>query len=196
MNGLREVPDECLMQRYIEGDSAAFDELFSRYEQRIYAFFFRRTRSEDRAKDLYQELFLRLHRSRSSFDPSRPFAPWFFQIASRLLVDDLRRAFRSHEVPLGDREATQCEASPERLVETSERAQRALVQLSAEERRVLVAAKVDGVGYAELAQELGKSRDAVKKLASRAMQRLREAAALEDAPGCTGRRPAHVAPRT
>jgi DNA-directed RNA polymerase specialized sigma24 family protein len=45
--------------------------------------------------------------------------------------------------------------------------------LTAEERYVLVSAKVHGLGYAELAAQLGKSADAVKQLASRAMRRLR-----------------------
>ena len=177
----REVSDEYLMKRYIEGDSAAFDQLFSRYEQRAYAFFLRRTRSEDRAEDLYQELFLRIHRSRSSYDPTRPFAPWFFRIAKRLLIDDVRRAFRSREVSLLEAGAISVEADdPEQHVACAESADRALEQLSAEERRVLVSAKVEGVGYAELARELGKSTDAVKKLASRAIQRLRAGATAED----------------
>ncbi len=48
-----------------------------------------------------------------------------------------------------------------------------LAVLSSDERYVLVSAKGEGIGYAELAVALGKSVDAVKKLASRAMQRLR-----------------------
>jgi RNA polymerase sigma-70 factor (ECF subfamily) len=169
--------DERLMKRYADGDAAAFEELFSRYEQRAYAFFFRRTGSDDRAKDLYQELFLRLHRSRDSYDSTRPFAPWFFRIAGRLLVDDLRRAFRNREVSLPDHDAPRVDGDAEQRVEQAQQVGWLLDRLSPEERRVLVAAKVEGVGYAELARDLGKSVAAVKKLASRAMQRIREMAA-------------------
>lgn len=181
-----EVSDERLMQRYVDGDQAVFNELFGRYERRAYAFFFRRTRSDDRAKDLYQELFFRVHRGRSSYDANRPFAPWFFQIASRLLVDDLRRAFRSHEVELQTNAAIRVDAVAERQAENAERVAHVLAQLSAEEQKVLVSAKVEGVGYAQLARELGKSTDAVKKLASWAMQRLRGAAS--PSPAGEGRR--------
>jgi RNA polymerase sigma-70 factor (ECF subfamily) len=173
---LEEVSDERLMERYAGGDGAAFDALFRRYEGRAYAFFYRRTGSEDRAWDLYQELFLRLHRGRSSYDPSLPFAPWLFQIARRLLVDDYRRSFRAHEVAWPERGAPGGEASVERRVLDVEEAQGLLATLSPHERDVLVASKVEGVAYAELAEGLGKSVDAVKKLASRAMQRLRELA--------------------
>src|SRR5262245_31872249 len=97
------VRDEVLMERYARGDSVAFDELFRRYEPQAYAFFLKRTRSPERARDLYQELFLRIHRARAVYDPSRPFAPWFFHIAHHLLLDDQQRAYRSREMPLDDR---------------------------------------------------------------------------------------------
>jgi DNA-directed RNA polymerase specialized sigma24 family protein len=88
-------------------------------------------------------------------------------------VDDRRRAFRSREVALGEHQPLATEPDAERSTLGMERTARALGQLSSEERRVLLAAKVEGAGYAELARELGKSIAAVKKLASRAMQRLR-----------------------
>jgi RNA polymerase sigma-70 factor (ECF subfamily) len=167
------VPDEDLMGRYAHGDTAAFEELFRRYEPRAYNFFFRRTNSAERAQDLYQELFLRVHRSRTAYDPGFPFGAWFFQIAKRLLIDDHRRAFRKHEVPGTEQETAFAERGSERVLGDLEEAEQLLGKLSAEEKHVLISAKVEGTGYAELATELGKSVDAVKKMASRALQRLR-----------------------
>jgi RNA polymerase sigma-70 factor (ECF subfamily) len=167
------VPDEDLMGRYAYGDTAAFDELFRRYEPRAYNFFYRRTSSAERAQDLYQELFLRVHRSRAAYDPSFPFGPWFFQIARRLLIDDHRRAFRKHEVSGTEHERASSGRDSERSLGDLEEVEQLLDELSAEERHVLISAKVEGTGYAELAKELGKSVDAVKKLASRALRRLR-----------------------
>ncbi len=169
----RGLPDETLMERYAGGDSAAFDELFQRYEGRAYAYFARRTHSGDRARDLYQELFLRLHRARETYDSARPFAPWFFQIAHRLFVDDERRAHRSQEVPFGAHEPTAPGAHSGDPLADREELARLLAPLSADERYVLVCAKVEGIGYRELAAELGRSVEAVRQLASRAMRRLR-----------------------
>ena len=169
-----ELSDETLMDLYARGDGLAFDELFARYQQRAYAFFLRRTRSEDRAAELYQELFLRLHCAREGYDPGRPFAPWFFQIASRLLVDDHRRAFRNHEVPLGDRDPGSARPDSEEVVGDREHFERLLLGLSPEERYAVWSARVLGIDYAELAQHLDKSVDAVKKMVSRAIQRARE----------------------
>ena len=90
--------DSQLMERYALGEGKAFDELFRRYEGRLYAYFLRRTRSPDAARELYQELFLRIHRFRARFDPSRGFESWFFTIASHVFVDHLRRS-RGFEEP-------------------------------------------------------------------------------------------------
>lgn len=177
----RETPDEMLMARYVDGDAAAFDELFRRYEPRAYTFFLRRTASPDRAQDLFQELFLRIHRARASFDAERRFAPWLFQIAHRLLVDDARRAFRGREVPLEEGDLRSEEANSEARVLDSEALDSALARLSAQERHILVAAKLGGVQYAELAAQLGKSVEAVRKVASRTIRRLRAEELLGEA---------------
>lgn len=167
------------MASYAAGDAEAFEELFRRYEPRAYAFFLRRTSSPQRAEDLYQELFLRIHRARARYDPCSPFTPWFFRIANRLLVDDYRRAFRSREVPIADREPRVEQAGSLDELAAREQADRLLASLSSEERYVVLSAKVEGIGYPELAQHLGKSVEAVRKTASRAMQRLRAADAAE-----------------
>jgi len=169
----RDEADEALMARYAAGDPEAFDELFGRYEPRIYLFFLKRTGSRQRAEDLYQELFLRIHRARDRYDPTRAFAPWFFQIAHRLLLDDRRRAFRRHEVPLEDRDPRAEQPGSDERLAHREQFDRLLGALSAEERYVVLSSRLEGVGYPELAAHLGKSVDAVKKTASRAIQRLR-----------------------
>ena len=161
------------MRQYADGDTEAFNELFRRYESRAFTFFIKRTRSRERAQDLYQELFLRIHRARGRYDPGRAFTPWLFQIARRLLVDDQRRAYRSQEVPIGDRETRSDRASALDEVADREQLGQILERLSPAERYVLVSAKVEGTGYAELAAQLDKSVDAVKKMASRALRRLR-----------------------
>jgi len=176
---IQSEPDESdamLMVRYAAGDARAFDELFQRYEPRAYAFFLRRTHSPQRAEDLYQDLFLRIHQNRNRYDPQRAFAPWFFQIANHLLIDDYRRAFRSHELPIDGHEPRAGCRGSEAQVADAEQIDRLLLSLSAEERYVVLSAKVGGSNYSELAAHLGKSVVAVKKMASRAIQRLRSSA--------------------
>ena len=170
-----EVSDEMLMARYAAGDAEAFELLFERYEPRVYGFFLKRARSPERAQDLYQELFLRVHRARDVYDASRPFAPWLFRIAERLWADDRERAYRSREVALGQREPRSASPDGERCAVVRGELREALAELSPEEGYVLVSAKAYGVQYDELAAQLGKSVAAIKQLASRAMRRLRAA---------------------
>ncbi len=165
------VSDESLMAEYAAGSVDAFEELFRRYEHAAYVFFVKRVGSKDRARDLYQELFLRVHRGRHAYDPSRPFTPWFFQIAHRLMVDDFRRAFRHHETPLGD--ILDSATAGEQSLPVRCDLEQLMSGLSSEEQYVLRSAKLTGREYREVAADLGKSLDAVKKMASRAMQKLR-----------------------
>jgi RNA polymerase sigma factor (sigma-70 family) len=170
------VGDEILMERYADGDREAFDELFRRYEPRAYAFFVKRTGSRERAEDLYQDLFLRIHRARDDYDPARPFSPWFYRIAHRLLLDDLRRGFRTREVTLADDRYSDARDMEREFADRNE-LDHLLAELRPVERYVVVSSKLEGVEYSELAERLGKSSGAVKKLASRAMQRIRPAQA-------------------
>jgi len=170
---MNDLPDGELMGLYADGSQGAFQELFRRYEGRAYAYFLRRVRSDAQARDLYQELFLRLHRFRDTYDASRPFEPWFFHIAHRVLIDDWRRRHRQAEVGLNEALLESPGADPERSAAARHESQRQLARLSPEEARILVDAKVRGLEYSEIAAALSKSVAAVKQIASRSLRRLR-----------------------
>jgi RNA polymerase sigma-70 factor (ECF subfamily) len=163
--------DEALMSRYARGDPAAFDRLFARYEPRAYAFFLARVRSPERASDLFQELFLRVHRGRATFRPDGRFAPWFFGVARRVLVDEFRRRSPVLEGLGGDLAASG--PDPERAFEVRESLAALEAELSAEEQTILVAAKGAGADLATIARRLGRTTAAVRQIVSRATRRLR-----------------------
>ena len=170
---MKDLPDEQLMGLYTDGSESAFEELFRRYEGRSYAYFLRRVRCEARARDLYQELFLRLHRFRHTYDARRPFTPWFFHVAHGVLVDEWRRRHRQAEVSLEEARLESPDADPERSAAARHESLRQLAGLSPQEARILVDAKVRGLEYAEIAEALGRSVAAVKQIASRSLRRLR-----------------------
>lgn len=175
---MRDLPDGELMELYARGSEPAFDELFRRYQGRAYGFFLRRVACEARARDLYQELFLRIHRFRSTYDPGRPFEPWFFQVARSVLIDEWRQHHRRAEVTLNEAELRSRDAGAEDVVATREEAELALGSLPAEHAQILVDAKVRGLEHAEIAATLSKSVNAVKQTASRSLRRLRAAHAI------------------
>jgi RNA polymerase sigma-70 factor (ECF subfamily) len=177
---MKDLPDDQLMGLYANGSQSAFEELFRRYEGRAYGYFLRRVRCEARARDLYQDLFLRLHRFRHTYDPGRPFEPWFFYIARRVLVDEWRQRHRLAEVGLEEACLESPAADPECSAAAVHESERQLERLSPEEARILVDAKVRGLEYAEIAEALSKSVAAVKQTASRSLRRLRLAHAGAD----------------
>jgi RNA polymerase sigma-70 factor (ECF subfamily) len=170
---MRDRSDGELMARYAQGSQEAFEELFRRHERSVYAYFLRRVRTKARARDLYQELFLRLHRFRADYDSARPFEPWLFRIARHVLVDEWRQIHRRSEVALDEAERSSAEPDAESRAASREAVRRALADLSPEQIHILVEAKVRGREYAEIAAELAKSLDAVKQVASRSLRRLR-----------------------
>jgi RNA polymerase sigma-70 factor (ECF subfamily) len=73
--------DEELMGFVRNQDVSAFEELFGRYERRVFAFFYRLIWNAEEAKDCTQETFLRLWRGRAGYAPTGRFSTYIFQIA-------------------------------------------------------------------------------------------------------------------
>jgi RNA polymerase sigma-70 factor, ECF subfamily len=82
---------EALMDRYAQGDDAAFAGLYDGLSPPLYGFLVRLTRDQSFAEDLVHETFLRIHRARGAYHAGAPVLPWAFAIARRLFLDDIRR---------------------------------------------------------------------------------------------------------
>jgi RNA polymerase sigma-70 factor (ECF subfamily) len=93
--------DAELLQRYMQGEEAAFREIVNRYRNSLYAFLKQFLNQADLVEDVFQETFLQLFMSRESFDTSRPLRPWLFTIAANKAKDALRKAQRTSAVPIG-----------------------------------------------------------------------------------------------
>jgi RNA polymerase sigma-70 factor (ECF subfamily) len=95
------LTDAQLLQKYMDGDEMAFQEIVSRYRNGLYAFLRQFLNRSDLVEDVFQETFLQLFTSRRSFDPSRPLRPWLFTIAANKAKDALRKGQRTVAVPIG-----------------------------------------------------------------------------------------------
>lgn len=174
----RETPDEALMAAYQAGDMAAFDTLYARYESRIFNHLLRQTGDPETAGDLFQETFLKLHRSRQDYDPERPFSHWIFTIAANLVKTEFkRRRVRAVERAEAEIEGfgggEPADARAERR-ESQNRIRIALESLTEAQRQVILLSKYEGISYAEIARITGNTAQAVKQMAYRGLQILRE----------------------
>lgn len=86
------------MRRLRGGEEGAFTELYDRYRQVFFGFFFRMLyRDRLLAEDCLQELFIRIMEAAPRFDPSLRFRPWAFTIAYNLCRKEYRRRSRESE---------------------------------------------------------------------------------------------------
>ncbi len=83
--------DEELLERAAGGDEEAFAQLVRRYQRRVVGFLSQMLGDTELAKDLTQEVFLRVWNAASSFDSRYRFTTWLFRIAHNLAIDHLRK---------------------------------------------------------------------------------------------------------
>jgi RNA polymerase sigma-70 factor (ECF subfamily) len=110
--------------------------------------------------DEVNEVFLRVHRQLSTYDPARPLRPWLFAFAARVATEHRRRAHVRREVPGLPLDVEDVAPNTEALAaqaETRALVLRALDALDQPKREVLVAVDIDGHSGPELAEALGVS---------------------------------------
>ena len=82
------------MQAFVDGDRAAFDELVSRYERRVYAVCYRYFGNAEDAEDAAQEAFIALLRRGETFAGTSSFSTWMFRVATNACNDLARKRAR------------------------------------------------------------------------------------------------------
>jgi RNA polymerase sigma-70 factor (ECF subfamily) len=90
---LQTQTDENLMGLVAKGSAKAFEELYLRYAQKMFGYFFRMLwKNKELAEDLTQELFVKLIKHAASFEPEKRFNTWFYSIANNLCKNEYRKA--------------------------------------------------------------------------------------------------------
>lgn len=180
MRALRHLEDDECIARAQGGEVAAFSELVARYQDRIYRFLVRLTRSQDDAQELTQETFLNAYQALARWRPEARFTTWLFHIARNQAFDWLRRTKRAEFLPL-DEEQEHAIAdpgpTPDNAVETMQRLQgleRALSRLPAEHREILLLREIEEMSYEDIAEVLDINLGTVKSRIARARAGLLE----------------------
>lgn len=84
--------DPTIIERARGGDTDAFEVIVHTYQNRIYALAYRITYDAELARDITQDVFLRLYERLDRYDPSRPFQPWFLRLATNYALNARQRA--------------------------------------------------------------------------------------------------------
>jgi len=175
--------DAELMLRVKEGDGASFGVLLEKHRLSVVHFLYRMTQNHAVAEELAQEVFLRVYRSRSTYEPTAKFTTWLFRIATHLALNALRdgRNERSQErldddsgVPA--RQVFDRRASIEQSMVYEaklEEIRRAIAALPEKQRAAVLMHKYEEMEYSQIAKVLACSESAVKSLLFRAYETLR-----------------------
>ena len=162
---------EILMQRYQESDREAASALIEQMSGPLFRFFLAQARDRERAQDLHQEFWLRIHKARHTYRPGEPVVPWLFAIARRVQVDDYRKRKRVVRREVSDERIESIPAGEPRAEVPS--VPELLESLPRSQRNVLVMLKVAGLTIEETARATGTTVGAVKQKAHRAYTKLR-----------------------
>jgi len=165
--------DEELMERFCQGEDAAFEALFARHAERVRGFLARMVRDGPLAEDLLQTAFLSVIRARGRFEPGTRFESWLLTIAANAARDSLRH--HRHAEAFSRERSLDAETMSPGVGDPGLRKQleEALQQLPADQREAVVLSKVEGWSFEEIAALQGGSVGAARLRAHRGYEKLR-----------------------
>jgi len=176
--------DAELMLRVKDGDGASFAILLEKHRLPVIHFLYRMVQNQGVAEELAQEVFLRVYRSRGSYEPTAKFTTWLFRIATHLALNSLRDGkHRRLEERLDDDSADtpvrqvsdQRPSVEQKMVHRArmEEIRRAVATLPEKQRAAVLMHKYEEMEYSQIAKVLNCSESAIKSLLFRAYETLR-----------------------
>jgi len=161
---LLEYTDTDLVSAARAGDTAAFDQLILRHQERVFAVAYHILGNADDAADVQQEAFVQAWTKLRGFRGEASFSTWLHRIAVNICLSKRRRSRPTCELDSDDVLAqhpgqSDCE---QRLV-NGVVVRQLLAQIPANQRAVLVLREVEGMSVGEVAEATGSSVEAVRK---------------------------------
>lgn len=176
--------DAELMLRVKDGDGGSFALLLEKHRSPVVHFVYRMIQNYAISEELAQEVFLRVYRSRGTYEPTAKFTTWLFRIATHLALNWLRdgKNERGQERLDDDSSDGPSRELPDRkiTVEQSmvyevklEEVRAAIASLPEKQRAAVLMHKYEEMEYSQIAKVLDCSESAVKSLLFRAYESLR-----------------------
>lgn len=165
-----------LSYRFASGDETVFEEVVEQYSRRVYELCYRILRHEEEARDMAQEVFVRVYQKRNKFKGRSALYTWIYRIATNMCLTRLKK-LKVQTVPLDLVEGV-LEARPDGGNPDYSRLERAVAGAMAElpprQRAVFSMRFFDKMSLKEVAQATGTSVGAVKANYHHAVKRLRD----------------------
>ena len=176
--------DAELMLRVKDGDGASFAILLEKHRSPVIHFLYRMVQNQAVAEELAQEVFLRVYRSRATYEPTAKFTTWLFRIATHLALNALRDGKNEK---LQERLDDSPDDLPAKQVSDNrptveaalvyqarlEEVRKAVGALPEKQRAAVLMHKYEEMEYSQIAKVLNCSESAIKSLLFRAYETLR-----------------------
>lgn len=173
--------DKQLIDRALDGEQAAFGQLVTKYQDRLYNTLVHVVGSADTAYDVVQDAFVQAYLKLETFERASGFYTWLYRIAVNLAISRRRREKPTASIDqvreASGQEPLDHNDPPEARIEQAERAgqvQAALAALSEEHRTILVLREVDGCAYEQIAEILDLPIGTIRSRLYRARLQLRD----------------------
>ncbi len=177
-----ELSDRELVQKCQTGEMSAFEELVSRYHQKVYMVILGLLRNREDALEVAQETFFRAYRKINGFQGGSSFYTWIYRIAVNLAIDAQRRQKRN---PLDFRESmdglleSQDEVARDPFADVHDKELRqnltnAINDLTPEHKAVIVLRTIEGLSYKDIGEILGCSEGTVMSRLHYARKKLQD----------------------
>jgi len=172
------LSEEYLVQQAVDGDQAAFTQLYNQNFDRIHRYIYVKVRNPAEAEDLTQDVFIKALESIGSYKwRDLPFAAWLFRIAHNRVIDHVRKQAKEKRADLNEAYAKSTE-DPVQMTERNfevHQLKQAMEQLPDAQREVATLRFIGQLSISEVARTLGKSEGTVKALQFNATASLRKA---------------------
>ena len=187
-------PDVRLMLEVREGNAASFEELMRRFQGRVLSVLKHLVGNQELAEDLTQDVFFRVYRARLNYVPGAKFSTWLFTIANNVALNALRSKNRRPEVQFGGQAPPQSNVEESRFqmenaiqassgmiparrmdkMELNEIVKHAIDSLGERQKMATLLHRFEGMSYAEIAETMDLTPQAVKSLLCRARLTLKD----------------------
>jgi RNA polymerase sigma-70 factor (ECF subfamily) len=167
-------PDVALMLAFVDGQQDAFVQLYRSYRDRIVRFTYRMLGDQAQAEDAAQDVFLKLYRARTSYQPKSRFSTFLYRIATNHCLNlnaKLDQKLVERDGATEDRAGSRSDDDPQQALARGDlRAalRSALASLPERQRAALLLVHYEGLSYREAAESIDASEEALKSLIHRA----------------------------
>jgi RNA polymerase sigma-70 factor (family 1) len=178
MNIVRQYDERAILDRVAQGDANAFEFLFNQYRNKVIYFAWKFLRSDARAEDVLQEVFLKVWTNREQLPDINNFKAWLNTLTRNYIYNALRR--------LATEEAFIKELSVKKVPpdqapvlddlsfdELQHALDAAVANLTSQQKKVFELSRIEGLKHEQIAEKMEISRDTVKKHMTDALRKIR-----------------------